>query len=326
MLDTSARLLRLLVLLYARGFWSGSQLAECLEVSERTLRRDIDRLRSLGYQIRSDVGVGGGYRLEAGASLPPLALEDDEALVVALALRTVAAGTVAGVENAALRALTKLEQVLPSRLRQRIKPLYEAVASLYPTGPRVRSGILSALAGAHHSCQRSSFRYRDSTGRTSARSTEPHGLVHTGSCWYLVAWDEDRRDWRTFRVDRIEGEVTTGSRFAPRDVPDGGAAAYVSRSIASNPYAYRARVTFHAPLARVHERVHPLAGFLHPIDAGRCRLESGAHSLGGLAMHIVLVGEEFEIEEPPELVEHVRELAARLHRAAGRSKHGPQIP
>ncbi len=317
MIDTSTRLLRLLVLLYARGFWPGPELAERLEITQRTLRRDIDRLRNLGYRIHSSAGVGGGYHLEAGTSLPPLALQDDEALAVTLALRTVAAGNIAGVEDAALRALVKLEQVLPSRLRQRLEPLHQAVASLYPTGPSVRPDILSALAAAHHNRQRTSFRYRDKEGRASTRSTEPHGVVHTGARWYLVAWDENRDDWRTFRVDRIEHIVSTGARFIPRDVPEGDVAAYVSRSIASSVHTFRARVTFHAPLARVQPRMHPLAGYLQPIDAHRCRLEVGAHTLDGLAMYIVLVGEEFEIEDPPELVEHIRELVSRLHRATG---------
>ena len=318
MLDTSARLLRLLVLLYSRGHGSGRELAERLEITERTLRRDIDRLRSLGYPIRSSVGIGGGYRLEAGVSLPPLVLEDDEALAVILALRTVAAGNITGVENAALRALVKLEQVLPSRIRKRFKPLHKAVASLYPNVPSVAPDVLLALAVAHDNRRRAVFHYRDKVGRVTTRAVEPHGLVHTGTRWYLVAWDEDRHDWRTFRVDRIEGDVSAESQFAQRQLPEGGIAAYVSRSVASSAQRFEASVVFFAPLARVQLHIPPLVGCLKPIDAQRCHLTSGAQSLEMLAIHIMLVGEEFEIEEPPELVQYVRDLSARLHRATQR--------
>ena len=318
MLETSARLLRLLALLQARSLWSGADLATRLEVTERTIRRDVDRLRSLGYPVHSSVGVAGGYQLGAGASLPPLLLDDDEALAVAVALRTAAAGTVAGVEQAALRALAKLEQVLPKRVRTRVQALHQAVAPLYFEGPRVRSEVLSTLAAACRNHERATFRYSDGKGRGTLRRTEPHGLVHTGSRWYLVAWDEHREDWRTFRVDRVEGDVTVGARFVPREIPEGDAAAYVSRSVASRPYRYRARVLLHAPLERVRERVPPLAGYLRRVDDERCRLESGADSLSGLAVHIALLGEDFEIEDPPELLEHVRTLAARLRRSTRR--------
>lgn len=319
MLDTSARLLRMLALLQSRGFWSGADLAARLEVTERTIRRDVDRLRSLGYPVHSSVGVAGGYQLGAGASLPPLQLEDDEALAVALGLRTAAMGTVAGVEEAALRALSKLEQVLPKRVRRRVNALREAVVPLYVAGPRVRAEVLSALAAACRHHESASFRYVDGQERSTARRTEPHGLVHTGSRWYLAAWDDDRDDWRTFRVDRIEGAVTTGRRFAPRDIPEGDVAAYVSRSIASRPYTHRARVLFHAPCSRIRERVPPLAGYLRHVGEDQCRLEAGAYSLEALALHVALVGEDFEIEGPPELIDHVRQLAARLRRATRRS-------
>ena len=319
MLETSARLLRLLALLQSRAFWSGADLAAQLEVTERTVRRDVDRLRSLGYPVHSSVGVAGGYQLGAGASLPPLLLEDDEALAVALGLRTAAAGTVAGVEEAALRALAKLEQVLPKRVRRRVNALREAVAPLYITGPRVRAEVLSVLAAAcrQHECV--SFRYVDGQGQTTTREVEPHGLVHTGWRWYLAAWDGGRDDWRTFRVDRIEGDVTARQRFVPRDIPEGDAAAFVSRSVASRRYEHRAKVLFHAPRSRISERVPPLAGYLRAVGKDKCRLETGAHSLDAIAVHVAAIGEDFEIEGPPELVDHVRKLANRLRRATRRS-------
>lgn len=313
---TSARLLRLLTLLQSRGFWSGAELAERLEVTERTVRRDVDRLRTLGYPVNSSAGVAGGYQLGAGASLPPLHLDDDEALAVAIGLRTAAVGNVVGVEQAAVRAMAKLEQVLPKKLRRRIAALHESVAPMYVDTPRVRPEVLSGLAAASRNHQRASFRYADRLGRATHRTTQPHGVVHTGSRWYLVAFDEDRDDWRTFRLDRIEGAVELGSRFTPRELPDRDVAAYVSRSISSYPYRYRARVLIHAPIDRVRARVPPLAGYLRRVSAKRCRLECGADSLSSLAVHVAALGEEFEVEDPPQLRAELRTLAARIRRSA----------
>jgi len=317
---TSARLLRLLALLQARRYWTGTELARRLEVTQRTVRRDIDRLRALGYPVLSSVGVAGGYQLGAGARLPPLLLDDDEALAVALGLRTAAAGTVSGVEEAALRAMGKLERVLPTRLLKRVQAMHFAVAPLYMAGRRVDATTLMELASACREGHRASFRYEDRHGVGSLRAVEPHGLVHTGARWYLVAWDVDRDDWRTFRVDRIEGEVVSGSRFAPREVPGGDTAAFVSRSVSLRPDTIRAHVVFHAPIERVGERIPPLAGALRRISDDRCALESGAYSLGTLAFHLVTVGEEFEVKQPPELIAYVGVLAERLSRAAARSK------
>lgn len=317
--ETSARLLRLLSLLQARRFWSGAELAEALEVTPRTVRRDVERLRSLNYPVQSSAGVAGGYQLGAGASLPPLLLEDDEALAVSLGLGMAAAGAVLGLEEAALRASAKLEQVLPKRLRHRMTELQTTVAPLYSAGPRVDHQVLIVLASACRDRERVRFRYGDGQGNSTDRDAEPHGLVHTGSRWYLLAWDLVRNDWRTFRIDRIAGEVSRGPSFEPREVPGGDVAGYVSRSVASRPYPFRARVIFHAPRERVAERVPPLVGYLERVDADRCLLESGAHSLGMLALHIGLVGEEFEVEEPAELVDLVRALAGRLTRAVERT-------
>ncbi len=317
--QTSARLLRLLALLQARRFWAGADLAERLGVTKRTVRRDVDRLRALGYPVESSAGVAGGYQLGMGATLPPLLLDDDEALAVALGLQTAAAGTVTGVEEAALSALGKLQRMLPRRLHVRFEAMRSAVAPLYFAGRQVDAGTLVPLASACHDRREVRFCYRDRQGIASDRIVEPHGLVHTGARWYLVAWDCDRAAWRTFRVDRIEGQPEEGQRFVPRPVPGGDTAAFVSRSVASSPYAIRARVVIHAPVERVAEQVPPLAGFLRPVSDDRCLLESGGHSLGMLALHIAALGEEFEIEEPPELVRYVQVLAARLTRAAARS-------
>lgn len=320
MVRTSARLLRLLTLLQSRGFWSGAELAERLEVTERTVRRDVDRLRSLGYPVNSSVGVAGGYQLGAGASLPPLHLDDDEALAVSIGLRTAAVGAVVGVEQAALRAMAKLEQVLPKKLRRRIAALHDSVAPMYIEAPRVRPEVLSALAAACRNHQQASFRYADGRGRTTQRATEPYGVVHTGSRWYLAAFDEDRDDWRTFRLDRIEGAVSLGGRFTPRELPEGDVASYVSRSVSSRAYRHRARVLIHAPLDQVRARVPPLAGYLRRVDANRCRLESGADSLSSLAVYVAALGEEFEVEDPPELRRELDELAARIRRSIGTNR------
>jgi predicted DNA-binding transcriptional regulator YafY len=189
------------------------------------------------------------------------------------------------------------------------------VAPLYWAGPVVRPQVLSRLATGCRDHRQAELRYTDRGGHPTARTIEPHGLVHTGARWYLVAWDESREDWRTFRVDRIEGDVELGRRFTPRKVPGGDIAAFVSRSVATRPYRFRARVVFHAPAATIAARVPPLAGFLQPRGKDRCVLESGAHSLDVLVMHLGLVGADFDIEEPPELAEKARELAARLRRA-----------
>lgn len=315
MLDTSARLLRLLSLLQARRFWTGGDLADRLEVTERTVRRDVDRLRSLGYPVESSTGVAGGYQLGAGAALPPLQLDDEEALAVALGLRTAAMGTVSGMEEAAVRVLAKLERVLPLRLRRRMEAFHASVALLPFAGPHVDPQVLTACSMACRDRESLTFCYSDGQGRTSERRVDPHGLVHTGRRWYLAAWDLGRGDWRTFRVDRVLGGVSPGQRFTPRPIPEGSAAAYVSRSVSSSHYPFQARVVLHAPHAWVAERVPPLAARLQPIDDQRCRLEAGSHDIFRLALHIGLVGVAFDVEEPPELLDAVRLLAVRFAEA-----------
>lgn len=319
MLETSARLLRLLSLLQSRRAWSGRELAADLAVTDRTLRRDVDRLRGLGYPVNATSGVAGGYRLGVGASLPPLLLEDDEALAVALGLRSAAAGTVTGVEEAALRALAKLEPLLPPRLRRRVKALHGAIVLPF-SGPPVDAELLAALAGAVREQQRVSFRYRDAKGEVSRREVEPHGLAHAGARWYLAAFDPSRDAFRTFRLDRIEGRLGEGARFVPRAIPYGGVSEYVRRSMSSDAYAHRASIILHAPLSVMQKRIRRWVGTLTAIDEGRCRLETGATSLELLATYIGLIDVELEVEDNPALVAHLRELSARLARAADRSE------
>jgi predicted DNA-binding transcriptional regulator YafY len=317
MLQTSARLLQLLSLFQARRYWSGAELAGRLEVNARTLRRDVDRLRSLGYPVNSTSGAAGGYQLGAGSTLPPLLLEDDEALAVAVGLRTAASGTVTGIEEASLRALSKLEQVLPSRLRRRLTALHSFIVPLGNSiGPTVDANTLSTIATACRDQQQLRFAYSGKDSTSSRRLVEPHRLVYTGRKWYLVAWDTRRDDWRTFRVDRVLPPVSAGSPFIPRTFPEADLGAYVSRSLSYAPYPCRAVVTLHASLEAVAERVPPAAGLLEPLDEHTCTLHMGAHSFDVLSFLIAIIGVDFEVREPAEFIDYLRRVGERCIRAA----------
>ncbi|MFG1797870.1 helix-turn-helix transcriptional regulator [Nocardia sp. NPDC049149] len=311
MLETSARLLRLLSLLQTPRDWTGTDLAERLEVDVRTVRRDIDKLRNLGYPVEATAGVA-GYRLGAGAKLPPLLLDDDEAVAVAIGLRTAAGGTITGIEDSSLRALTKLEQVLPSRLRHRVSLLQSATVVVQAGGPTVDPDTLTAIAGAIRDSHRLRFDYRSHDGATSLRVTEPHRLAHTGRRWYLIGWDVDRADWRTYRVDRLHPRIPTGPRFTPREAPDVDLSGYVSRGVSSSPYRYVARITLGVPAEVAAERIAPTVGALEAVDAETCLLRTGSNSLDELAIFVASFGYPFRVHEPPEFVAHLRELATRL--------------
>ncbi|MFB9718367.1 helix-turn-helix transcriptional regulator [Planobispora longispora] len=312
MADTTGRVLRLLSLLQGRREWPGPELAGRLGVSPRTLRRDIDRLRELGYPVRATTGPAGGYRLEAGTAMPPLLLDDDEAVAIAVGLRTAASGTVAGIEETSARALAKLEQVLPSRLRRRVNTLQTQTVTIQGAWPTVEPGTLATLAQACRDHERLRFGYRSRDGAVTGRLVEPYRLVSTGRRWYLVAWDTGREEWRTFRVDRLSRPLAVGVRSAPREPPPG----YVEESITAPITRYRAVVTVHAPLAAVADRYPGPGTVLEPAGEDRCLLRSGADSLEWLALTVGLLGFPFTVHEPAELVEHVRELAARLQASA----------
>lgn len=317
MLETSARLLRLLSLFQTRRDWTGPDLAERLGVTTRTIRNDVERLRTLGYPVHSTPGVAGGYRLGAGAALPPLLLDDEEAVAVAVGLRTAAGGSVAGIAETSVRALAKLEQVLPSRLRRRVNALQIFTLPIPGSGPTVDPQVLTAVACACRDHERLRFDYRDFEGTASLRIVEPHRLVHTRGRWYLVAWDTDRQDWRTFRVDRVEPRTPTGPRFTPRPLPgDGDFAAYVTKGLGSAMWRFRARVRVHAPAAAIAGRL-PAAVGVEAVDDQTCVIDAGADTPGMLAHYIGLLDVDFEVIEPPELVEHVRRLSERYQRAAG---------
>ncbi len=314
MLETSARLLRLLSLFQGRRYWAGPDLAERLEVTSRTLRRDVDKLRTLGYPIHSTSGAEGGYGLGAGSTMPPLLLDDEEAVAVALGLRYAAAGAIEGVEEASVRALSKIDQILPPRLGRRVAALQTVVVMPPRAGSCVDARTLSVIAGACRDHDALRFRYRDHAGTGSARCIEPHRLVYTGRRWYLVAWDADRKDWRTFRVDRIQPKLTTGPRFDPRDPPARDIAAYVVRGVWYAPPC-RARVKLLVAAETVADRLPSGIGLIEPIDDYSCFFDTGASSFESLAMHLVLMGVDFEVNEPLELVRQVRQLTDRYRRA-----------
>ena len=320
MRETSTRLLKLLSLLQARRNWSGAGLAARLAVSERTVRRDIERLRDLGYPVHASRGTDGGYQLGAGAAMPPLLLDDDEAVAVAVGLRTAARSPVTGIEETSVRALAKLEQVLPSRLRRRVSALADYTVAIPPDSPApaLDPVVLTTLASACRDHERLRLRYRARDGTSTLRSAEPHRLVCWGRKWYLVAWDTGRDDWRTFRVDRIELRTPAGSRFVPRELPGGGdLAAFVARGVSAAGFRFRARVTVHAPAAEVAARISPAVGLIEAVDDHSCELATGADRVETVAVYLGLLDLDFTVTEPPELVERLQLLAARYRRAAG---------
>jgi predicted DNA-binding transcriptional regulator YafY len=316
MSQTSVRLLELLSLLQGRRDWPGSELAGRLEVSGRTLRRDIERLRQLGYPVDALTGPAGGYRLRAGSAMPPLLLDDEEAIAIAVGLRTAAGASVAGIEEAAVRALVKLEQVLPMHLRRRVRALGSTTSTIPVAGPTVDPQYLAVIATACRDSDCLRFGYRGRDGADSRREVEPHSLVNHGRRWYLVAWDRRREDWRTFRIDRLTKPGSTGVRFTPRSLPASDPAAFVEQGIKRTPSRFEARVTVHASAEEMSGRVPAHFGTIEPIDAHTCEYRTSDDDLKWLAMRIAMLGVDFEVHEPPELLEHLRVLAGRLTRAA----------
>jgi predicted DNA-binding transcriptional regulator YafY len=323
MSQTSSRLLELLSVLQGRRGWSCAELSDRLGVSRRTIRRDIERLRQLGYPVESLTGPAGGYRLRAGSAMPPLLLDDEEAIAIAVGLRTAARASVTGIEETAVRALVKLEQVLPTHLRRRVRALGSATISPSVGGPTVDPRHLTVIAAACRDCERLRFAYRSRDGTDSRREVEPHALVNLGWRWYLVAWDRRREDWRSFRVDRLARPASTGVRFTARRLPAKDAAAFVKESIIGAPNRFEARVTLRAAADEIASRVPAHWGAIQPIDEHTCEYRTGDDDLGWLALRIAMLGVDFEAHEPPELVEHLQVLAARLERSALSGAAGP---
>lgn len=320
MADTSRRLLRLLSLLQTPREWPGSELARRLEVSPRTVRRDVDRLRDLGYPVHATVGAIGGYRLAAGTAMPPLLLDDDEAIAVAVGLRTAAAQAVAGIDESSLSALAKLEQVLPARLRRRVNALNAATVTLpdSPSGPGADPQTLAMLAAAAAAGERLRFGYRSADGTESRRRVEPHRLVCVRRRWYLLAYDNQRDDWRTFRIERITEPFLTGVRTPPRPLPAPDTVAYVTSTIYDMAPTYQAVATLHAPVTDMRRRLGDTPASLEPVDDRSCVLRTHPDTVEWLAFRLTMLGCEFEVHEPPELVDHLHAMSARISRAGGR--------
>jgi predicted DNA-binding transcriptional regulator YafY len=315
MLETSVRLLRLLALLQARRDWSGTELADRLGVTSRTVRNDIERLRILGYEIHSSTGITGGYRLGPGKTVPPLLLDDEEAVAVAGGLSAAAAGSVAGIEEPSVRALAKVQQTLPTRLRGRVDAVRRATVFAAGGGPAVDPQNLTVIAAAIRDHERLRFDYTGHSGDT-VRSVEPQRLVYTGQRWYLLAWDLERGDWRTFRADRITPRPPAGPRFTPRELTDEEATDRVRRGVGAAAWPHQAEIRLHASAEALAGRIPPEAGLLVPIDDETCLFQTGTNSLLGLVTYVTKLGVGFTAVNPPELRDLLRRLAASYSAAA----------
>jgi predicted DNA-binding transcriptional regulator YafY len=309
--DTAERLLKLLGLLEGRIDWTSDELARRLEVTPRTIRRDVTKLRSLGYPVEAMAGPGGGYRLGAGGKMPPLLLDDDEALAVAIGLRVATTSAVGGLEDASLSALTKLEHVLPPRLRNRLEDVSEATTStLVGSRAEVDHSTLAAVGAAVRSEMRLRLDYVDNEGRRTERHIEPRRLVHTGRRWYLVAFDLDRDDWRTFRLDRVTSPRQTGIKSSRRPGPD--PVDLVQRGVTIDAWAFRASVVLHASATVARRHIAPTVGTVEEIDETKARLLIGADEMEWLARYLLSLPVEFDVEDPPELRAELASIGGRL--------------
>jgi predicted DNA-binding transcriptional regulator YafY len=318
MASTSARTLRLLSLLQTRRYWPGDELAGHLEVSPRTLRRDIDRLRELGYPIQAQRGVAGGYQLTAGAALPPLVVDDEEAVALAVGLQAAAQGAVEGTAEVSVRALAKVVQVMPARLRRRVQALSAMTVPASWGGapqPGVDPGILTTLALACRDTERVRFSYTAADGQHTSRHVEPHRLVLLGRRWYLVGYDLARHGWRSFRVDRLAAPHGTGTRFRPRELPAADAAAFVRAGIQSAIAGYDVEVLVQAPAEAVRERLGRWCR-VEEVDAARCLIRMTVDSLDWPIMALGMADADFQVISPPELLDRVHDWGRRFSRAS----------
>lgn len=332
MAETTQRVLRLLSLLEARAVWGGRELAQELAVTERTVRRDVERLRELGYPVQAERGAGGGYRLGAGRRLPPLLLDDDEAVAVAVSLRLAATGSVAALAEPAMRTMTKLDQVLPPRLRAEVAAVAEATVALPGAAEAVSAEVLMTLARAARDGVRVRFLYARRDGTDSARDVEPYRLVTTGRRWYLLAFDEGREDWRTFRLDRMDQVRASTFRFTRRPAPD--AATYVRDALTKAPYAHVVTVRFATSAERVRARIPPGIGTVRPVAGPHgeacAEVEVGADSLDSLAWHLLSVALDLDtslqVVGSPEFSRVLADLPRRLADRLTRPADGPADP
>lgn len=309
MANTSARMLRLLSLLQTHRFWPGTELSDRLNVSARTLRRDVDRLRELGYPVEASRGVAGGYQLRAGAALPPLLVDDEEAVAIAVGLRQAASGMVAGIEETSVRALAKVIQVLPSRLRRRVDALQTYTApAIMGEGSAVDATTLTVLAQACRDEERITFAYTRRDGERATRHVEPYRLVTVGRRWYLLAFDVERHDWRSFRVDRMANPATTGVRFRPRELP-GDPAEFVRAGLSSVPTKYEVVLTMRTSAETV-KRVVSHWGTVETLNGHSCQLTMNLDSFDWVIFVLGVIGVEFEVVQPVELRDHLAQLGA----------------
>ncbi|HEX3749905.1 MAG TPA: YafY family protein [Streptosporangiaceae bacterium] len=318
MANTSTRTLRLLSLLQTRRYWPGTELAGRLGVSPRTLRRDVDRLRELGYPVEAQRGVDGGYQLAAGAALPPLVMDDEEAVALAVGLQAAAQGSVEGIAESSVRALAKVVQVMPGRLRRRVEALTAmTVPAAWDGGARPASdpAVLTTIALACRDAERIRFGYVAASGAPSRRHVEPHRLVSLGRRWYLVGYDLDRQDWRSFRLDRLTEPAGSGARFRPRELPTEDAAAFVRAGIISAWATYEVEAVVQAPAGRVRQQIGRWVT-VEPDGPDRCRIRMTTDQLEWPLMGLGSVGAEFTVLSPVELVEKAREWGGRFTRAA----------
>nr|WP_090279208.1 YafY family protein [Mycolicibacterium komanii]CRL75019.1 putative transcriptional regulator [Mycolicibacterium komanii] len=318
MSETTSRVLQLLGLLQSRRVWTSEELAERLGVTTRSVRRDVERLRDLGYPVHASRGHGGGYQLGAGAALPPLLLDPDEAVAMAVCLRLAAGGTVAGVGESALRALSKLDQVMPSKLRSQVAAVHDSTVTLMSpsSDAPVAPDVLMTLARACRDHEHVSAGYVDIRGNATQRRLEPYQLVTTGRRWYLLAYDRDRQDWRSLRLDRMNDVRAQGSTFVPREAPD--AATYVQRSISSSPYRYVARVRFDAPQSVVAQHFSPASVTIEPDGSDTCIVTAGADDPERMVLFFAMVGCGFEVLSPPEVARAAEVVSERLGRSVSR--------
>ncbi len=313
--ETTSRVLQLLGLLQSRRVWTGRELAERLGVTGRSVRRDIDRLRELGYPVHASPGQGGGYQLGAGAALPPLLLDGDEAVAVAVCLGLAAGGSVAGIGESALRALSKLDQVMPARLRSQVSTVHEATVTLSSRSEAaVEPKVLMTLARACRDREHVSLRYTALHGAVTQRRVEPYQLVTTGRRWYLLAYDRDRADWRSLRLDRMADLSALGTTFVAREAPD--AAAFVGRAISSSPYRYVARVRYRCPHDVVAQHFSPSSATIEPEGPESCLVTTGGDEPERMVLWLASVGRDFEILEPPEVIAAAQRMGQRLAGAA----------
>jgi predicted DNA-binding transcriptional regulator YafY len=327
--DPSVRTLRLLTLLQTRRYWSGADLADRLEVSLRTLRRDVDRLRELGYPVEAQRGVDGGYALAPGAALPPLVLDDDEAVALAVGLQAAAQGAVAGIAETSVRALAKVVQVMPARLRRRVDALRAMTVPVEwgsgGAGPTVDPGVLTTVALACRDGERLEFEYTAADAARTERLVEPHRLVSLGRRWYLVGYDLTRQDWRSFRLDRLRRPRGTGVRFGPRRFPAEDVAAFVRQRMGAYPAQYAVEATVRAPAGDVRRRIGRWATVEEDGDDA-CRVRIDADDLDWPSTALAMTGAEFTVRAPPELVDHLARMAGRLTAAVARSAGGASAP